>query len=87
VKVFGAIEEHDASYDGATDMVHCKDVDVPALALLRAYHSNVDRNSVQTDLVMRKNPGRVQLGCFDVPNQEAELLIKNLKKVRRDERS
>ncbi len=87
MKAFGAIEGHIAYFESTTGMVHCKDVIVPARAILHAYNADRDRESVQANLVMRKTPGRTQLGCFDVPNDEATTLINNLKKVRKDERS
>jgi len=79
----GSIEGFPVIYDEINDTVFCKNTTVKAQAIIRAYQSSLDRESIQTELVMRKVLGGViTLGCFDITKENANNLIKNIKNAR-----
>tara|TARA_R110000796_G_scaffold114269_1_gene225941 strand:+ start:633 stop:896 length:264 start_codon:yes stop_codon:yes gene_type:complete len=78
----GSIEGYPIIYDDKNDTVFCKNTTVKAQAIIRAYQSSVDRESIQSELVMRKFQGGITLGCFDIDNVTSKSLIKLLKHAR-----
>ena len=78
----GEIEGFPIIYDELNDTVFCKNTTVKAQTVIKAYQSSVDRENIQTELVMRKVPGGITLGCFDIENVKVKSLIKLIKHAR-----
>ncbi len=78
----GNIEGYDVIYDEVTDTLTCKNLIVPAVKLIEAFESAIDRCNVQGNLVLRKFDSGVTLGCFELTKQNSKQLIKTIKDAR-----
>mgnify|MGYP003668452470 FL=1 len=82
--IIGDIGGYNINYDGATDTLRCKEIEVSAKDLLESYNSPVDRVNVKSNLVLRKTEGFNQLGCFSIDQKKSQLLIKRVKQARNE---
>ena len=80
--ILGEIDGHDIVFDKMLDTVFCKDITVKAANLITAYESPFDRENVEGSLVLRKFKTEITLGCFTLPIQKSNLLIRTIKKLR-----
>jgi hypothetical protein len=80
--VIGNIDSHDVIYDKEKDTVTCKGHEVAAKLMLAAISSSCDRESIKTEIVLRKFSTGISLGCFDVNKEKLNNLVKSLKNAR-----
>jgi hypothetical protein len=76
------IDGHSVTYNREKDTVTCKGHEVNAKLMLAALNSSRDRESIKTDIVLRKFSTGISLGCFDINKEKINNLIKSLKDAR-----
>ena len=84
--IIGNIEGNDVIYSASEDMVYCKNIAVPAEKLIEGYEGGYDRYSLATNLVLRRNPFEVTMGCFKLTHDTSKQLIRNIKNGRTKKR-
>lgn len=81
----GSINGYDVTYNKESDTLFCKDLQIPAEKLIRAYESSLDRCHIEGKLVMRKFDGEITLGCLKLSNESGKQLIRKIKNERINE--
>jgi hypothetical protein len=80
----GLIDGNHVTYDIKEKSVSCKDLKCLAKDIIDGYESNLDRliipSTSKKDLIMKKHPDGITLGCFELGLEHSKLLIYKLKR-------